>query len=127
VLESLSEQPEITAQKGLLHKIGVTGGEVKKRLINAAKDPTFLMAEVQIVREYELVNIQPVKLENMIHRFFAPAQADIVIRDRFGEAIHPKEWFLVPLPAIDEMVTRLRDGTLPEFRYDAKEARVVEE
>jgi len=125
VLESCSPLPEIAAQKGLLHKIGVTGGEVKKRLINAKKDPTFLMAEVRIVREYELVNIHPVKLENMIHRFFSPAQARITIRDRFGEPITPKEWFFAPLPAIDEAVARIKDGTLPDYRYDAATARLV--
>lgn len=126
VLESLSEQPDIAAQKGLLHKIGVTGGDVRKRLANAVKDPTFLLAEVRIVREYQLFNIKRVALEQIIHKVFTPAKADIKLRDRFGEFIQPREWFLVPLPAIDEAVQRIKNGTITNFHYNATEARFVE-
>ena len=53
------------------------------------------------------------------------AQLDLVIHDRFGHPVKPREWFLVPLPAIDEAVQHIRDGTITDFHYDPKLARFV--
>ena len=55
------------------------------------------MADVEIVATYELYNINRTKLENLIHRVFDPARLDIEIKDRFGNPVIPREWFLVPL------------------------------
>jgi len=68
----------------VLHKIGVTGGDLARRLANAKLDPTFLMAEVEVVATYELLNINRTRLENVIHRIFGAARLDIEIKDRFG-------------------------------------------
>jgi hypothetical protein len=35
-----------------------------------------------------------------------------VIKDRFGQPVIPREWFLVPLFAIDDAVERIGDGTV---------------
>jgi hypothetical protein len=32
--------------------------------------------------------------------------------DRLGRPIVPKEWFIVPLFAVDEVVNRIKDGTI---------------
>ncbi len=32
--------------------------------------------------------------------------------DRLGNPVKPKEWFLVPVAAIDEMVERIKDGSI---------------
>jgi hypothetical protein len=63
----------------VLHKVGVTGSNVETRIANANLDPTFLMAEVEVVATYELYNINRIKLENLIHRVFDPAQFDTYI------------------------------------------------
>lgn len=126
VLRSKSEQPEVAAHRDVLHKIGVTGSDVKTRIVNAKLDPTFLMADVDVVATYGLYNINPVKLENIIHRVFDRAQLDIEIRDRFGHPVRPREWYLVPLFAIDEAVERIRDGTITKYVYDPVVARLVE-
>ncbi len=57
VLRSKSDHPVVAANRDVLHKIGVTGGEVDTRIANARLDPTFLMADVEIVATYELYNI----------------------------------------------------------------------
>ena len=57
VLRSKSDDPIVAANRDVLHKIGVTGGDVKQRIANAKLDPTFLMADVEIVATYELYNI----------------------------------------------------------------------
>lgn len=125
VLRSKSEHPEIKKNRDVLHKIGVTSGDVKKRLANAKLDPTFLMADVEVVATYELFNINRTKLENIIHRVFAPAQLDVEIRDRFGTPIAPREWFLVPVFVVDEVVERIKDGTIKQYVYDPKSAHLV--
>jgi hypothetical protein len=40
--------------------------------------------------------------------------------------VRPREWFLVPLPVIDEAVQRIRDGSITDVVYDPKAARLVE-
>jgi hypothetical protein len=95
----------VAANREVLHKIGVTGGKVETRIADASLDPTFLMAYA-VIATYELYNINRVKLENLIHRVFDPAQLEIEIRDRFGNLVKPREWFLVPLFVVNEVVER---------------------
>jgi Meiotically Up-regulated Gene 113 (MUG113) protein len=122
VLRSKSQHPHIAAHRELIHKIGVTGGEVLARVANAGADPTYLFADVDVVAEYKLFNISRGKLENLLHRFFAAARLDLEIEDRFGRPARPREWFLVPLHVIDEVVERIRDQTITEFLYDPASA-----
>lgn len=125
VLRSKSDNPVVVANRDLVHKIGVTGGDVAKRITNANLDPTFLLADVEIVATYKLFNISRTKLENLIHRIFDPARLNIEIKDRFGNPVTPREWFLVPLFVIDDAVEKIRDGTITGYVYDPKAARLV--
>ena len=125
VLRSKSDNSVVAAHRDILHKIGVTGGDVAKRVANAKLDPTFLMADVEIIATYGLYNISRIKLENIIHRVFGPARLDIEIKDRFGNPIVPREWFLVPLYVVDEAVGRIKDGTITEYIYDPSQASLV--
>jgi hypothetical protein len=118
VLRSKSNNPEIAKHRELIHKVGVTGGKVETRIANAAFDPTYMLADVEIVATYKLFNINRVRLENIIHRVFAPAQLNLTIQDRFGNPVRPREWFLVPLSAIDEAVERIKDQSITQFEYD---------
>ncbi len=117
VLRSKSDHPAVAAHRDVLHKIGVTGSDVARRIANARLDPTFLMAEVEIVATYELYNINRTRLENLIHRIFGAARLDIEIKDRFGQPIIPREWFLVPLFVINEAMERIKDGTITGYIY----------
>ena len=125
VLRSRSDHPVISESRNLIHKIGVTSLPIDKRIAGAKLDPTFLMAEVEVVASYELFNINRTKLENLIHRIFASARLDIQISDRFGNPVAPREWFLVPLHAIDAVVEKIRNGTITEYRYDPISASLV--
>lgn len=122
VLRSKSDHPLVAENRELVHKIGVTNMSVEKRIAGATLQPTFLMANVEIVATYELYNINRTKLENLIHRIFEPARLKIEIMDRFGRPVVPREWFLVPLFAINEVVERIKDGTISGYRYDPQEA-----
>lgn len=125
VLRSKSEHPVVAANRELLHKIGVTGGDVQKRIANAKLDATFLLADVEVVATYTLYNINRSKLENLMHRVFEPARLNIEIKDRFGNPVTPREWFLVPRFVIDEAVERIQNGTITDCVYDPNAAALV--
>lgn len=127
VARSLSDHPFVAEHRAVLHKIGVTGGDAKKRVAGAKKDPTFLLAEAELVAEYKLANLHRHKLEALLHQLLAPARLDVELRDRFDQPVEPKEWFLVPLPVIEEVVERISDGTVHRFRYEPTKAALVEE
>lgn len=125
VLRSKSAHPYVDQHRELIHKIGVTGQPVASRIANARNDPTFLLADVEVVAEYKLYNINRSKLEGLIHRALSPARLDLSAGDRFGKTVQPREWFLVPLNAIDELVARISDGTVTDLRYDREQARFI--
>ena len=125
VLRSQSDHPYIAEHRQLMHKIGVTGGKIETRINNAENEATYLLAAVEVVASYKLFGINRTKLENLFHRLFAPAQLDLVIHDRFGHPVKPKEWFLVPLQVIDEAVKRIRDGSITDVKYDPKTATLI--
>jgi len=78
-----------------------------------------------VVATYKLANIHRTKMENLFHKIFAPAQLSLTIDDRFGNPVHPREWFLVPLHVIDEAVKRIQDGTITDYVYDPSQAALV--
>ncbi|MGB7374456.1 GIY-YIG nuclease family protein [Pontixanthobacter sp.] len=124
VLRSKSDHPTIAQHRELIHKIGVTGGSVAKRIAAAENDATYLLAGVDVVAEYKLFNINRTKLEKLIHRFFADAAYDIEIGDRFGKPVRPREWFLVPLHVIDEAAQLVRNGSISNYFYDPATASI---
>ena len=125
VLRSKSAHPYVEEHRQLIHKVGVTGQPVASRIANARNDPTFLLADVDVVAEYRLYNINRTKLEGLIHRALGPARLDLSAGDRFGKTVQPREWFLVPLSAIDELVAKISDGSVTDFHYDPEQARFV--
>ena len=122
VLRSKSNHPLIVKRRDVIHKIGVTGGRLKTKFARASLDPTFLFADVEIVATYKLNNINRAKLEALLHRFLGAARLDLEIPDRFGNPVRPREWFLAPLPVIDEVVERIRDLTIADYEYDPASA-----
>jgi len=125
VLRSKSDLPSIAAHRELIHKIGVTNMPVAHRIAGARLQPTFLMADVEVVATYDLYNINRSKLENIIHRVFDRARLDVELKDRFGNPVVPREWFLVPRFVIDEVVEKIKDGTITSYVYDPKTAALV--
>jgi hypothetical protein len=127
VLRSKSDHPFVSQNRSLIHKIGVTGGDVSGRIANARKDPTYLLADVEVVATFKLANVNRKALEGVLHKLFGSARLDLELKDRFGEHVEPREWFLVPLAAIDEAVERIVEGTIEGWRYDPETARLTAE
>ncbi len=118
LLRSQSDHPFIIENRSVIHKIGATSGDVKKRIANAKKDPTYLLADVEIARTFKLANINPKKLEALLHKFFDSARLELALPDRFGIPVQPREWFLVPIETIEAVIEKIKEGTLDQFQYD---------
>ena len=125
VLRSQSQHPFVAEHRLFIHKIGVTGGDVKSRIANAKKDSTYLLADVDIVATFKLVNINRRRLESLLHKFFSSARLELELKDRFGTPVKPKEWFFVPLEVIEEAIEKIKAGTINRFRYDPKTASLT--
>jgi hypothetical protein len=126
VLRSMSDNSFIKEHKDVIHKIGVTTGKVNKRITDAKNDPTYLLADVELVASYGLPeNIVPHKLEKLIHKVLQSAQLDIKIEDRFGKPVKPKEWFLVSIDVINEIIEHIKNGAIETVIYDPKQSKLV--
>lgn len=125
VLRSLSANPEISKHRSYLHKIGVTKTTVKNRISHAAKDPTYLLADVEIVAEFSLYNFNPLVTEQLLHTFFSSVRANLIIKDRFGNDVKPREWFFVPLDAVRHAVNHIQNNTILDVEYDPIHAKIV--
>lgn len=118
VLRSQSTHPFVSEHRDVIHKIGVTGGSVEARVAAADKSATYLLAGVEVIATYKVFGVKPRQLEALIHRVFSPALLDLTLEDRFGNPVKPREWFLVPITAIDEAVHHIRDGSITDLKYD---------
>ncbi|ANL28600.1 GIY-YIG nuclease domain-containing protein YeeC [Rhizobium phaseoli] len=124
VLKSLSDRTEIKTLENLF-KIGFCRGTVVDRVRNAAQDPTFLMAPVAIVTAYKCFNMNPVKLEQLLHRFFGEWCLNVDVLDRAGQRHVPREWFTAPLDVIEQAVHLVISGEIVEFQYDGRRKEIV--
>lgn len=120
VARTLSKDPHIADFAPRILKIGVTGGDVHRRVADAANDPTFLLAPAAIVTSFTLYNVNRTRLENLLHRFFDPVRADVEITDRFGKPVRPREWFFATPDHVTEVVRRIQDGSITRCYFDPK-------
>ncbi|MRU16533.1 GIY-YIG nuclease family protein [Roseovarius sp. A21] len=126
VARSKSDRPEVKEVRNILHKIGVTSQNVKRRVADARNDPTFLLADVEIVATYDLKNLSRMKIEDLLHRFFDSARpANLTITDRFGKKVHPREWFYILPEHVREAVQLIQSGTLHLYQYDPSSQRIT--
>lgn len=124
VLRSRSDDPQIAAIMDL-HKIGFSRGPVEKRIKDAEKSPTYLMAPVDVVANYRAYNLRASALENLLHRVFAEVRLDITQIDRKGRDYDPAEWFVVPLNVIDQAIELIISGDIVGYVYDARAQKLV--
>ena len=125
VLRSKSDHPFVAEHREVVHKIGVTSGSVETRISGAEKSSTYLLAGVDVVATYKVYGVNCQKLESLLHKVFAAAQLDLSIPDRFGHMVKPREWFVVPLPVINEAVERIRDRSITAYRYSPNVGQLV--
>lgn len=119
VLRSLSTDKKIRSQKNL-YKIGVTTQTLKERIARAEHEPTYLMAGVEIMDTYKIVNIHSQKLEHLIHTVLEQAKYHVTVMDDEGQEHRPSEWYVVHLEMVEEIIQRIVDGTILGYVYNAK-------
>lgn len=106
ILQSLSTNPDIRVINNL-YKIGYATNSVEKRIANAEKEPTYLMAKVHHLSSYKCFNMNAQKFENLLHTFFGKACLDIEVADSNGKMCKPREWFVAPLKAVEMAIQLL--------------------
>lgn len=106
VLKSLSNNPEINNIKNL-YKIGYTSGLVSKRIANAENEDTYLYAPVEVVRNYQIINVDAHKFETVLHHMLDSTQLQVEITAPNGHLIKPREWFVVSLNQIEDIINRI--------------------
>lgn len=124
VLKSKSSNPSVKSVPNL-YKIGFSTTPVEERIKNAPKEPTYLMAGVQIISTYKCFNINPQKFENFIHNFFAKVCLNIDIYDNNGNRHIPREWFSVPLNVIDETINLIISDEIKQYKYDDENEKLL--
>ena len=124
VLKSKSPDARIQAIDDL-YKIGYCTEAVEERIANAEHEPTYLMAPVEIVEAFRCFNLNPEKLESMLHNFFGNSCLNIDIFDEKGIRHSPREWFIAPFSIICEAIYLIRTGDIVNCRYDAERKIIV--
>lgn len=123
VLKSLSKKEEISSIENL-YKIGYSSTSIQERVKNAENEPTYLMAAVKEESSWLCYNMNPQKFESLIHRFFGHTCLEIDVFNNKGIRHTPREWFIVPLEAIEQAIILLTSGEIINYIYD-KENKVI--
>ncbi|MDX8377106.1 MAG: GIY-YIG nuclease family protein [Mariprofundales bacterium] len=119
VLKSKSNNERISSIKHL-YKIGYSTIEVEKRIKNAAQEPTYLMAEVTIQGVWKCFNMNPQKLEQLLHNFFGNSCLELDVFDNKGKRHTPREWFIAPLEVIEQAIALIINGKIVNYKFDAE-------
>lgn len=123
VLRSLSANPEIQKIKNL-YKIGYSSTTVEERIKNAEKEPTYLMAKVKTVASFRCYNMNPQKLEGLLHRFFGHSCLNLDVFNAEGMRYTPREWFIAPLDVIEQALAYVLSGEIIDMYYDAETEQI---
>ena len=109
VLKSLSNNADVKRiqEDHPLYKVGFTSGTVERRIANAENESTYLYGPVKVVAEYQVINLNPEALETALHHALAQYRLDVDIRAGNGKIIHPREWFIVDLNTINNLVSQI--------------------
>ena len=124
ILKSKSDKQEIREIQHL-YKIGFSKIAVEERIKNASQEPTYLMADVRIVMAYKCYNMNPQKLEQLLHNFFGKSCLNIDVFDKDGNRHTPREWFIAPLNIIEQAVHFIISGDIVNRRYDSTTEQII--
>ncbi|NYR27022.1 GIY-YIG nuclease family protein, partial [Escherichia coli] len=82
-------------------------------------------APVSIVTVFECYNMNPQRLEQLLHRFFGSACLNIDIYDDKGRRHVPREWFIAPLEIIEQAIHFVISGDIIHYKYDQNKQIIV--
>lgn len=118
VLQSKSSDERIINIDNL-YKIGFSTIPVEERIKNAEQEPTYLLAPVKVIAVYQCYNMNPQKLELLLHSFFGKVCLNLDIYDKNRNRHTPREWFIIPLAVIENIISLIISGEIVNYKYDA--------
>lgn len=124
ILRSLSNEPKISSIENL-YKIGYSKVAIEERVKKAEQEPTYLMAPVKIVTTFQCYNMNPQKLEQLLHNFFGASCLNVDVFDNDGNRHTPREWFIAPIEVIEQVVEMIVRGSIVNYRYDSTKECIV--
>jgi hypothetical protein len=92
----------------------------ESRTSAARKSTTFLNADVDLIAEYQVPAGIEKKVEGLLHRFFSRAQLDGRVELNGMSIAAANEWFIVPLPVIDEAIDLIQNESIMNYEYDVE-------
>lgn len=124
ILKSKSKNPEIENINNL-YKIGYSKTPVDERVKNAEQEPTYLMAAVSVESIFKCYNMNPQKLEQLLHNFFGSSCLNIDVFDNKGQRHTPREWFIAPITVIEKSIHLIISGDIIKYRFDAESKEIT--
>ncbi|MCF6333272.1 MAG: GIY-YIG nuclease family protein [Draconibacterium sp.] len=124
VLKSKSKDERITSIQNLF-KIGYSKTDVEERIKNAEKEPTYLMAAVSIQGAWKCFNMNPQKLEQLLHNFFGNSCLELDVFDEKGKRHTPREWFIAPMGVIEQAIELIINGEIINYKFDAENMTII--
>lgn len=109
VLRSLSDDVQIASIENL-YKFGFSRGPVERRIANAEREPTYLMAPLEVVASYRTHNLKTSAREHLLHRVFSEVRLGVNQTGKNGRLYERSEWFVVPLEVIDRAIELITSG-----------------
>jgi hypothetical protein len=82
------------------------------------------MAPVKIISVYETYNMNTQKFEQLIHKFFGNVCLNIDIFGADGQRFTPREWFIVPLEIVEQVIELIISGEIIHYTYDDKNEKL---
>ena len=126
ILASETKAPELAdlKQQGRLVKIGYSSQSVEERTKNAAVDPTYLEAPVRILASLDCFNLNPQKVEHLIHAFLSKQRINMTLISSKGKPYRPTEWFSVDLQTAIAVAEHIVAGDIMKYRMDNTTGRI---
>ena len=124
ILKSLSDNDKIRSINNL-YKIGFSKTTPEERIKNAKNDPTYLMSDVQIVATFKCFNLNPQKLESLLHTFFGSSCLNLDIFDNNKKRHTPREWFIAPFFVVENAIELIIAGKIINYKYDPENEVII--
>jgi Asp-tRNA(Asn)/Glu-tRNA(Gln) amidotransferase C subunit len=124
VLKSKSTNKRISSIQNL-YKVGYSKTDVEERIKNAEKEPTYLMTPVRIKGAWKCYNMNPQKLEQLLHNFFGNTCLEIDVFDEKGKRHTPREWFIAPFEVIEQAIELIINGKIVNYKYDNENLTII--
>lgn len=120
ILASETKAPALASLKlqGRLVKIGYSSQSVQERIKNAENDPTYLEAPVKVLATLDCYNLNPQKVEHLIHAFLAKQRVNMTLISSKGLPYKPTEWFAVDLETAVAVAEHIVKGDIIHYRMD---------